>query len=182
MNFANKITLFRLLLLPLMWVSALLGHTYLLIMLIMINAFGDIADGYVARKFKQETIFGAKFDGYVDMLVYSSILAWSILFYQEKFSQNLIIALMIIIIVPLITSLIKFKKIIVFHLISSKVLAMVIIISFILVLLIPHWFGLCVILIMIATVYNSIERCLIIIFNKKKVPEKIKSMFVLLEK
>ncbi len=183
MNAANKITLFRLLLLPLMWVSALLDHIYLLIILIIFNAIGDIADGYVARKFKQETALGAKFDGYVDMAIYFSIFIWSIFFFPKIFMDHLTLTLILvgIGIAPLTISLIKFKRITAFHLLSSKVLAALIVGVFILALLLSQAIKPILIILIIAIIYNSLERCLILIINKKKT-EKLSSIWDIIKK
>src|SRR3989338_8370376 len=132
LSLADKITIGRILLLPFMWAFAILNYVNALIILLIIDRIGDIVDGYIARRLKQESKFGGKLDALSDMAVYMSIVLWSFLIFPDIYLKNFGAAalLLFFIILPAIISLIRFNEVILFHLISSKILAGLIVASF----------------------------------------------------
>ena len=184
LSLADKITIARILLLPFMWAFAILNYVNALIILLIINRIGDIADGYIARKLKQESEFGGKLDALSDMAVYMSIVLWSFLIFPDIYLKNLDAAalLLFFIILPAIISLIRFNEIMFMHLISSKILAGLIVASFLALIwqqqdILPPF-----LLLLIATIiFNSIERVIILLSKRKVIYDNIKSVFGLYE-
>ena len=184
LSLADKITIARALLLPFMWAFAILNYVNALIILLIINRIGDIADGYIARKLKQESEFGGKLDALSDMAVYMSIVLWSFLIFPDIYLKNLDAAalLLFFIILPAIISLIRFNEIMFMHLISSKILAGLIVASFLALIwqqqdILPPF-----LLLLIATIiFNSIERVIILLSKRKVIYDNIKSVFGLYE-
>lgn len=178
---ANKITIARIFFLPFMWVFAMYRYLTVLAILLIIVEIGDILDGYVARKLKQESKFGAKLDALSDSLVYISIFVWSFLIFPDIYIKNLPIVMILLIftILPIIISIIKFKKIISFHLISSKLLASTIIISFLTLILFNNLLYYILPILSFMIIINSIERVIILLYKRKVIYENIKSAFSL---
>jgi len=76
-NIANRVTLFRILLIP-VFMAFLLGRLpygdWLAVMVFTIAAITDSVDGYLARKHNQITVFGQFFDPLADKLLISAAL------------------------------------------------------------------------------------------------------------
>jgi len=69
MTLANKITLGRMVSVPFVWWSLYEGHYLLAFCLFFVAALSDGVDGYVARKFGQQTALGAILDPLADKLL-----------------------------------------------------------------------------------------------------------------
>lgn len=76
-NVANRVTLFRILLIP-VFMAFLLGRLpygdWLAVIVFTIAAITDSVDGYLARKHNQITVFGQFFDPLADKLLISAAL------------------------------------------------------------------------------------------------------------
>lgn len=71
---ANKITMLRILLIPLFLIFMYNGLTFLALLVYVIACLSDFADGYVARTYNQITTFGKFMDPLADkMLVLSAM-------------------------------------------------------------------------------------------------------------
>lgn len=84
MNLPNKLSIFRILLVPVMlivyyasfWTNAIIFDQYLLLAPIFIVAsLTDFADGYIARKYNLITVFGKFLDPLADKLIVLAALA-----------------------------------------------------------------------------------------------------------
>lgn len=121
----NIISLCRLLIAPYIGWLIVEGNEKLYIILLTLSLLSDIADGYIARKFKMETEIGAKLDAFADLLVY--ILAiWGIIEFKWNDISKPQYAIIFFVFLslyflPKIVSLIKFKETPSLHMISSKV-------------------------------------------------------------
>ena len=71
-NLANQLTLFRLLVIPLILISMLYGRHGLALGLFLVAAVTDAIDGVVARRLNQKTSLGAYLDPIADKLLLSS--------------------------------------------------------------------------------------------------------------
>ena len=183
-SLADKITIARMLLFPFMWAFAILNYANALIILLITDRIGDIADGYIARRLKQESKFGGKLDALSDMAVYMSIVLWSFLIFPDIYLKNLDAAalLLFFIILPAIISLIRFNEVILFHLISSKILGGLIAASFLALIWQQHGILPPFLLLLSAIIiFNSIERIIILLSKRKVIYEDIKSVFGLYE-
>lgn len=71
---ANKITIFRIILIPVFLVLAYLGQMYWALAVYIIACLSDVADGYIARHYNQVSNFGKFVDPLADkMLVLSAM-------------------------------------------------------------------------------------------------------------
>lgn len=70
LNIPNAISLYRLLMFPVVLVLALLGNEQLYVIFLCINLVTDILDGFIARTFKLVTRFGAALDNLADIGTY----------------------------------------------------------------------------------------------------------------
>jgi cardiolipin synthase len=71
-TFANQVTLFRLLLIPLILIAMLYGRSRPALILFLVAAVTDSIDGLVARRLNQRTALGAYLDPIADKLLLSS--------------------------------------------------------------------------------------------------------------
>jgi CDP-diacylglycerol--glycerol-3-phosphate 3-phosphatidyltransferase len=75
MTTANKITLVRIVLIPVFLVLAYLGHTCWALGVYIVACISDTVDGYIARHYKQVTDFGKFIDPLADkMLVLAAMI------------------------------------------------------------------------------------------------------------
>ncbi|SRR5258706_5032590 len=113
----------RLLLIPAIWVAALLGNGRLVGVGLLFAGATDFFDGYVARRLGQESAAGARLDSLADNLLLISAMAWIELLHPEILSQNtvLVVATFAIYLASLSVGLIKFHQLGNLHLYSSKV-------------------------------------------------------------
>lgn len=70
LNIPNVISLYRVLMFPVILVFALLDYERVFVVLLSINLVSDIVDGFLARAFKQVTRFGAAMDNLGDIGTY----------------------------------------------------------------------------------------------------------------
>ena len=75
----NQLTAARLVLLPVLWVYALRGDGLAVGVGLAISFALDFGDGFVARRLRQTSPFGSKFDSVVDALIAPSAMAWLLL-------------------------------------------------------------------------------------------------------
>ena len=79
MNTANKLTMFRIILIPVVLAVLYLsfpGSNVAAMILFIIAGLTDIADGYIARKRGQETDFGRFIDPLADKILVISAMLW----------------------------------------------------------------------------------------------------------
>ena len=113
----------RLLLIPVIWIAALLGNGRLVGVGLLVTGATDFLDGYLARRLGQESAAGARLDSLADNLLLVSAMAWIELLHPEILSQNtvLVVVTFAIYLASLSTGLIKFHQLGNLHLYSSKV-------------------------------------------------------------
>ncbi len=119
----NLLGFYRLFAFPFILWFALSGKQNMFAIFLVINLLSDVADGYIARKFKMESEFGARLDSMADIFTYILAFTGIYIFKKEDFLPHLpsffMFSGMLILIV--IVSLIKFKRFPSFHLYSCKV-------------------------------------------------------------
>lgn len=85
MNLANKITMFRIFLLPILILSFYLDPTCISSLVIfLLGSFSDFLDGYVARKYNMITDFGKFIDPIADKIL---VLSAFIMFIERGFVE-----------------------------------------------------------------------------------------------
>lgn len=77
-NLANRITVFRIILVPAFVVLAYLNHRYTAAVLFAVACISDAIDGYIARKYSQITAFGKFMDPLADKILVLSAMCFFI--------------------------------------------------------------------------------------------------------
>ncbi len=86
----NHLTALRLLMIPGLWVLALLGMPFYLGIGLAVAGLTDVLDGILARRYGQATEFGSHFDSVVDHLLNLSVVLWLLLLRPEFFREQLV--------------------------------------------------------------------------------------------
>lgn len=176
MRLADKITIGRMILVPIMVALAILGWKWSFISLFILILLADVLDGYVARKEDGGTKKGELLDSYADFFVGLSVIVLFFLLFPEVYSENtnIIILLLIMIVIPFVFSLIRFKRLPEYHLITNKINAVVVYTFFIF----SFVFGYEIIFLYVVVgciTLNTIEKVMLI--GKGKMNAQIKSVF-----
>ena len=77
-NLANKITVLRMILVPVFLALVYTGHRYIGCAVFIIASLSDLADGIIARKYNQITVFGKFMDPLADKVLVLSAMCWLI--------------------------------------------------------------------------------------------------------
>jgi len=154
----NRITLVRILIIPLLFWLAIEEHRIAFGILYAIVICTDWIDGIVARRMRQETPFGARFDSVADLLFYWCAAVWVLLLVPEIVSYWLPITITgLIYLIAEAYSLWQLGHIIDFHSYLSKIAALgvngfVLYLSF--VRFVPLVLYFCLILLVLAAIEN----------------------------
>ncbi len=122
-NIPNFLSGYRLVALPVLFWAIYAKERELYVWLLCINLISDILDGFLARKFKWESEFGARLDSTADFGTYLAAFAGMIFIEQEFFMDHLlefgcVIAFFFI---PQIICFVRFGRNTSMHLYSSKI-------------------------------------------------------------
>jgi phosphatidylglycerophosphate synthase len=85
----NLMTLLRLILIPFLFYFAYTQQKYIFTALFLLAGITDVLDGYLARRLKQESQFGARFDSIADYAIVLSFIFWMYWFMPEFVITNL---------------------------------------------------------------------------------------------
>lgn len=118
----NILSLYRLLVFPLIMLLMVLGKETLYAVLLVISLNTDVWDGWIARRFNQRTDIGAKLDSLADIGVYVAALTGIIHFKIHLLGPDAWIFYLFVscYVIVTLSPLIKFGKIQSFHLYSIK--------------------------------------------------------------
>lgn len=121
----NGITFYRLIAAPFLLYLLLTNRMDLFKWLLAFSFFTDAIDGYLARKYRVVSVLGARMDSIADDLtVLVGIIG--LIMYRREFMIthiDMIIAMLILFLVQIIISLIKYRKTTSFHTILAKLAA-----------------------------------------------------------
>jgi len=119
----NVITFYRLLAFPVILFFILANNEKLFAIFLIINLLSDAIDGFIARKFKMETEFGAKIDSIADNFTYVLAFTGIFVFKLEDFMPYVIsLAIYIgLLIATVVLSLVKFRRFPSLHLYTTKI-------------------------------------------------------------
>lgn len=119
----NQITFLRLLLLFPLWYTALFNYKTSFVFFFLLAGATDFLDGYLARRLRQATHFGAAFDSLVDNLICLSLLFWVYLLIPNLVIENvnLAVGLFLLLILNLSLQLWIYHRFIPLHLYSGKI-------------------------------------------------------------
>jgi cardiolipin synthase (CMP-forming) len=120
---ADTLSWLRLLLLPVLWLLALLGNGRVVGIGLVAAGVTDFLDGYIARRMGQASATGARLDSIADNLLLLSAMVWIELLHPEIARENpaLIAGTFAVYLASLAAGLIKFRQLGNLHLYSSKV-------------------------------------------------------------
>jgi len=123
LTIVNRITLYRILIFPVLLYFALSGKETLFVIFFAVNLLSDVADGFIARRLKMETETGALLYSMADNLTYILAFTGIFVFKLEDFSPHIVSFLVFIafLVSTVILSLVKFKRFPSFHLYSTKI-------------------------------------------------------------
>ena len=106
----NLITLYRLLMVPVILYFAISGREKLFAIFLVINLVSDIIDGYIARRFKMETEIGARLDSFADNFNYVLAFIGFFIFKMDDLRPH-IVSLIIFISMLVLTVIVPTDKI-----------------------------------------------------------------------
>jgi len=126
-NIPNVLSGYRLLALPFIVWTILLGDKQVYILLLSINLITDILDGFIARRFNMETEFGARLDSLADIGTYAMAFTGMVVLESAfvRIHWMEFTSLIVVYILVQLISLARFKCMTSFHLYSSKVVGYV---------------------------------------------------------
>jgi CDP-diacylglycerol--glycerol-3-phosphate 3-phosphatidyltransferase len=84
----NQLTALRLLLTPALWLLALLDQPRLVGGGLLLALLTDVLDGWLARRLRQTSAFGAAFDSLADKVITCSVVGWLALLRPELFREH----------------------------------------------------------------------------------------------
>jgi len=118
----NILSLYRLFIFPVILILIILKQerTYAIMMVISLNT--DVWDGFIARRFRQQTVIGSRIDSLADIGMYITALTGITIFKTGEIGPDAWLFYLFVIsyIVTHLSPLIKFGKIQSFHLWSMK--------------------------------------------------------------
>ena len=123
LNVPNILSIYRLLMFPVIAIIALNGYETLFFWLLLVNFITDILDGFIARTFNMQTKFGAKIDSIADFGTYLLVFLGIYLFKSADFAPHLITFSIFVglFLFAHVLALIKFGRMPSFHLYSWKI-------------------------------------------------------------
>ena len=119
----NQISAARLVAIPVLWALALTGRASWVGVGTAVAAASDWIDGYLSRKWRQESRFGSRLDSLADHLLTISVVAWLLILRPEFFREQAapLIAWATFALGVLGVSFLKFHRPVDLHLYSAKV-------------------------------------------------------------
>jgi CDP-diacylglycerol--glycerol-3-phosphate 3-phosphatidyltransferase len=167
-NIPNVLSLYRLLVFPLILYWIFNGKENLVAVFIAISLFTDWLDGIIARTFNMQTVIGAKLDSWADMGTYICALLAIYLFKWNLVKPHVLILYIFLIVWVLsyMVVFIKFKGLIGLHTYLFKSTGYVQG-AFIIVLFLWGFYDLLFYLCMIVGILACIEEIIIILYIRK---------------
>lgn len=122
-NIPNLITIYRLVVFPLILYFAIAEKETLFATFLVINLLSDAIDGFIARRFKMETELGARLDSFADNLTYVLVFIGIYVFKLDDFMPHKVSFLIFVgsLLFTVFLSLIRFRKFPSFHLYITKI-------------------------------------------------------------
>jgi phosphatidylglycerophosphate synthase len=123
LRIADALTWLRLVLLPVIWWLALVGHGPMVGLALVLAGMTDVLDGFLARHLGQESPEGARLDSIADILLLLSAMFCIELLHPEIARENpaLVTGVFSVYFLSLAVGLVKFRRLGNLHLYSSKV-------------------------------------------------------------
>ncbi|MCG6190399.1 CDP-alcohol phosphatidyltransferase family protein [Maribellus maritimus] len=121
LNVPNFISLYRLLVFPVIFFMALTGREQWYVILLCISLVSDVLDGNIARLFKLQTNFGAALDNLADICTYAMALLGLFVFKWTEIEPHawILYLFLSVFVLSYIISFVRFGKIPGLHLYSA---------------------------------------------------------------
>ena len=122
----NQLSLVRALLIPVLWVLALLQLSTSFAIVYIIAGVTDFLDGKIARMQKQTSAFGSWLDSLADNILSISLPFWVWLLLPAFVREQLVIILILfgVLVLNFVLGFVKYKQMIGYHLYSLKAAAL----------------------------------------------------------
>ena len=175
-TFPNILSLSRIILAP--TILFINDNKYILFSVLIIIGLTDILDGYIARKYKNETIIGSWLDSISDFVFYVLLVIYAIIYefdtiYEIKYYVTIIVVLKSM---TIVLGYVKHKKFCFLHTFGNKISGIIIFVGFCIFVLSKN---LIIINIgIILSIISSLEELIITIIGKEY-KENIKGMWEL---
>lgn len=136
----NGITLYRLLMAPVLVLLIFTHQVQLFKWLLAISFFTDLIDGWLARRYKVTSVLGARLDSIADDLTILAGIVGAIVLKPAFLKQQLefVIILLALYLIQVILALIRYGKVSSFHIWSAKLAALMQGSFLILLFFLPH--------------------------------------------
>jgi Phosphatidylserine synthase len=121
----NGITVYRLLSAPVLVLLVIIGEYHLFKWLLALSFFTDAIDGWLARRFKVETVVGARLDSIADDSTVAAGIIGMMVWKQDFIEKEwmLMVALLVLFLVQTGAALIRYGKMTSFHTYAAKLAA-----------------------------------------------------------
>ena len=121
-NLPNLVSLLRLLIAPLLFYFAFQGMQTWFMAFLLVSAFSDVLDGFLARRLNQITKLGSRLDSWGDFTIYSSMAICAWILWPQTVLQEVIYFSIILtsICLPVLIGIIKFGTLTSYHTWSVK--------------------------------------------------------------
>ena len=176
---ADRLTALRLALIPVLWVLAVLGRPVALGIGVAFASATDVLDGYLARRSRQSTPFGSRFDSIADHLLSASMLIWLLWLRPQFFREQLSLLLLwaALGLAVLLVGWVRFRRFGDLHLYSAKAAA-ILGYLFGISLLIFGTYSRLVFFTVLAVCFLAAAETLIALLTRSDVDEHIGSIFL----
>ncbi len=172
----NLLTLFRIVVLPLLFILAVRGETIRFVVVFIAAGLSDCLDGYMARKLKQESKLGNNLDSFADEMMFLSGIIF-LYYLRNQIYREQIMLLSLFVLLYLIDRIVilnlRFRSPMVLHTIAGKNFQILYFITLPIILFVDNYKPFFFIL-MALGFYTVIEE-IIIYFKHKKLHKGIVS-------
>lgn len=156
------------------------GYPLLFTILYLYCGISDVADGYIARRYKAESIIGAKLDSLGDFIFY--VLITVVFFIHTGLMKNhivlwLVIFVFVIKLLNVIITKVKFYQWGMLHTIGNKISGLLVYFMLPLYILFPTTPTIIGIIVVLAALTASLEETLLLVATKEYNPNR-KSIFI----
>jgi CDP-diacylglycerol--glycerol-3-phosphate 3-phosphatidyltransferase len=167
-TFPNILSILRILLSPLIFFIN--ENKFILFFLLLFIGLTDVLDGYIARKYNEQTIIGAWLDSIGDFVFYILLVIYAMVF---EYSVIIMLQYYVIIIIALklltvIIGFVKYRKFGFLHTIGNKISGGIIFIGFCVFVLLRN--TIVIKIGIIISIISSLEELVITIVGKKYEP------------
>jgi cardiolipin synthase len=175
----NMISLFRLILIPVLWVFALRGMSTVVGVGILFAALSDTLDGVLARRLGQVSKFGSKLDSLADNLLKPSVIAWLLILEPDLISDHpyMLLAAIVVYTATIVVGLVKFRRFGNLHLYSGKIGSLIQYVFILDTLLTPGYSQLLFYIAVGMFIFTNTE-ALLVNLTRSEVDEHIGSIFL----